>query len=227
MNGVNNVPDALRFGGDQPERFLTAWYGPPQRPMEPTPVQSPVPAALSSWWRQVKRWDDAAPVQNRVPAGDERDGDTLLVGVENQGVWLWGVRDVGHNPLVLERENEPGAPWTLTGEHLDEYLWHFLLVEAVLGAKHALGAANLTRDDVATFLTGWQRVPAKSWRWPGPEHTLWSNDECLALTSVNEPPDTLAGHDAFLSVYAASRNAVGLTRLDRHGIAWDWDASTP
>ena len=38
----------------------------------------------------------------------------LLAGVENQAVWLWGVPDGGSNPLVWERENEPGAGWTRT-----------------------------------------------------------------------------------------------------------------
>ena len=47
--------------------------------------------------------------QNRVPTRREMDGDMLLVGVETQAVWLWGVRDGADNPLVWERYNEPGA----------------------------------------------------------------------------------------------------------------------
>jgi hypothetical protein len=43
-------------------------------------------------------------------------------------VWLWGVRGDGDNPVVWERENETGVEWTETGEHLDEFLWHFTLV---------------------------------------------------------------------------------------------------
>jgi len=43
------------------------------------------------------------------------DGGALLVGIENQGVWLWAVRDDSDNPMVWERENESGQPWTETG----------------------------------------------------------------------------------------------------------------
>jgi len=50
--------------------------------------------------------------QNRVPARRQMDGDKLLVGVEAQAVWLWGVQDGGGNPLIWERENYPGAAWT-------------------------------------------------------------------------------------------------------------------
>jgi hypothetical protein len=35
--------------------------------------------------------------------------------------WWTGTDDDGDNPLVRERENEPGADWTETGEHLDEF----------------------------------------------------------------------------------------------------------
>jgi hypothetical protein len=68
----------------------------------------------ADWHRQAGRWDPPVIRQNRVPASREMDGDMLLVGVENQAVWLWGVRDRGGNPLVWERENEPGAGWTET-----------------------------------------------------------------------------------------------------------------
>src|SRR5581483_3510198 len=100
---------AAAFGPDQPQRFLAAWLGPPSREV-PDPTDGDIPAALLEWHRQVARWDTPVMRQNRVPTRREMDSDVLLVGVEAQAVWLWGALDDGDNPLVWERENEPGRP---------------------------------------------------------------------------------------------------------------------
>jgi hypothetical protein len=128
---------------------------------------------------------------NRVPASREMDGDMLLVGVETQAVWLWGVRDGDGNPLVWERYNEPGAEWAQTQERLDEFLWHFTLVEvAVVGGRYGLGANDVSPAGLARFTSASTALPVKPWRWPGPDQTLWTWGGLLAWTMVNDRPDS-------------------------------------
>jgi hypothetical protein len=83
---ITDVGDDLRlavtFGADQPQRFLTAWLGPPSRDA-PEPASLDLPAALAQWHKQAARWEHPVIRQNRVPARREMDGDMLLVGVEN------------------------------------------------------------------------------------------------------------------------------------------------
>jgi hypothetical protein len=88
----NELPEVVDFGPDQPQRFLTAWFGPPVRDA-PQWAANGLPRALVDWHRQVARWDSPVVQQNEVPFERTMDGDVLLVGIENQRIWLWGVRD--------------------------------------------------------------------------------------------------------------------------------------
>jgi hypothetical protein len=214
---------AVTFGPDQPQRFLTAWLGPPQQDM-PGSATSDLPAALAQWHRQASRWDPPVMQQNRVPASREMDAGMLLVGVENQAVWLWGVRDNGGSPLVWERENEPGAGWTQTGERLDEFLWHFTLVEAVFGGRSGLGANDVSPARLARFTNTWTALPVKPWRWPGPDQALWTQDGLLAWTMINDRPDSPVTDASTYSIFVAARSNQDLTHADDAGIAWDWDS---
>lgn len=214
---------AAAFGVDQPQRFLTAWLGPPSRDA-PKPIARDLPAAMAEWHRQVGRWDIPVMRQNRVPTRREMDGDVLLVGVETQAVWLWGVRDDGGNPLVWERENTPGADWTETGERLDEFLWHFTLVDAVFGTRFGLAANDVSPIDVAQFTHGWMALTAKLWRWPGPGQTLWTRDGLLAWTIANERPGSLVTDTSLYVILVSARSSKDLVRIDDSGITWDWDS---
>ena len=162
--------------------------------------------------------------QNRVPARRETDGEMLLVGVENQAVWLWGVLDGGDDPLVWERENAPGAGWTQTGEHLDEFLWHFTLADAVLGERFGLGANDVSSIDLARFTSTWTALHVKPWRWPGPYQALWTWHRLLAWTMVNDRPDSPVTDASTYSILVGARSNQDLTHLDDAGIVWDWDS---
>jgi len=216
----DDLTPAAAFGPDQPQRFLTAWFGPPSRDV-PESAAGDLPAALARWHRQAGRWDPPVMRQNHVPAGREMDGDMLLVGIETQSVWLWGVPDSGGNPLVWERENKPGAGWTETGERLDEFLWHFTLVEAVFGGRLGLGAIDVSRADVARFTTAWTALPMKPWRWPGPDQALWTRDGLLAWTMVNDRPDSPVTEASTYSILVGARSNQDLIHLDDTDIAWD------
>jgi hypothetical protein len=215
---------AVAFGPDQPQHFLTAWLGPPSQGAPPESATSDLPAALAEWHRQAGRWDLQVTRQNRVPASREMDGNMLLVGVENQAVWLWGVPDDGGNPPVWERENEPGAGWTRTGERLDEFLWHFTLVETVFGARFGLGVNDVSPAGHARFTSAWTALPVKPWRWPGPDQTLRTWDGLLAWTMVNDQPDAPVTDASTYSILVAARSNQDLIQLDDAGIAWDWDS---
>ena len=213
----------VSFGADQPQRFLQAWLGPPVRDAAEPPARD-LPAALSHWHRQVARWDVPVMRQNCVPIQREMDGDVLLVGVECQAVWLWGVRETGDNPQVWERENTAGVPWTATGEHLDEFLWHFTLVEAVFGTRYGTGANNVTRAEHDRFTSDWTRIDVTAWQWPGPDHALWTRDGLLAWTMVNDRPGAPVTDESYYSIFVAARSNYQLADMGDAGIGWDWDS---
>jgi hypothetical protein len=213
---------AAAFGPDQPQRFLTAWLGPPSRDA-PESTASDLPAALTEWHRQVGRWDSPVMRQNRVPAHRRMDGDVLLVGLENQGVWLWGVRDEGDNPLVWERESKQGANWTETGERLDEFLWHFTLVDAVCGTRFGLAANDVNSIDLARLTSTWTALNVKPWRWPSPRHTMWVWEGLLAWTMVNNRHSPVTEASTY-SIFVGARSNLDLVHVDDSNIAWDRDS---
>jgi hypothetical protein len=162
--------------------------------------------------------------QNRVPAHRELDGGVLLVGVECQAVWLWGAREPGDNPQVCERENTARKSWTPTGENLDEFLWHFTLVEAVCGTTYGMAANNVTRVEHDQFTSGWAGIDVRPWRWPGPDHALWTRNGLLAWTMVNDRPDALVTDDSCFSIFVAARSNNHLAAVGDAEIEWDWDS---
>jgi hypothetical protein len=218
---TDDLLSAVTFGSDQPQRFLARWYGPPsQEPSDPEPSELPQP--LVEWRRQVARWGESMVMtQNRVPPTPRWDADVLVVGVETQSMWFWGVRGEDPNPWVLERENEPGTSWTSTGERLDEFLWHFTVVEQVFGSRWGLGAIDVARGQVESFVSGWTRVDARPWRWPGPDSALWVRDHLLAWTMVNGHPGSQVDESSLYGVFVAARRPEDLDRLDDSPIEWD------
>jgi hypothetical protein len=164
--------------------------------------------------------------QNRVESTGYMDGDVLVVGVEAQAVWLWGVRPGDDNPLVLERENEEGRPWTGTGEALDEFLWHFSLVDAVFGPDFGAAANDVSAEDFATLLERWTPLDVHAWRWPAPQQQLWVCGDVLAWTMVNERPDSPAIATRRYSVLVAGLSAAALSDALGTWAGWDWDSRT-
>jgi hypothetical protein len=164
--------------------------------------------------------------QNRVEPTGDMDGDVLVVGVEAQAVWLWGVRPGDDNPLVLERENEQGRPWTETGEVLDEFLWHFSLVDAVFGTGLGAAANDVSAEDFATLVERWTPLDVRAWRWPAPQQQLWVCGGVLAWTMVNDPPDSPVTETSRYSVLVAGLSAAALSDALGTWAGWDWDSRT-
>lgn len=216
------------FGPDQPQRFLTAWFGPPARDVPESTTRfltaAHFPAALAEWHRQVARWDSPVMRQNQVPTRRELQGNMLLVGVENQRVWLWGVQHDSDNPLVWERSNEPGARWTKTRERLDEFLWHFTLADVAVGGFYGLAAFDVSAADLARFTDAWTPLDAKPWRWPGPDQTLWTWDGLLAWTMVNDWPGSPVTGTSLYNILVGARSNGDLAPVDDAGIEWAYDS---
>src|SRR5687767_5370387 len=163
---------------------LAAWIGPPRGSIQKLQTLDALPGALVRWHEQVSAWGYSAVVhQNEVPAECRMDGDVLLVGIENQAFWVWGVREPSEdNPWVVERENDERAEWTDVDERLDEFLWHFTLIEAVMGAPHGCWAMGVGWQQLARFTKGWTAVDVKGWRWPAQQQSFWTRYGLLAWT---------------------------------------------
>jgi hypothetical protein len=215
----DDLEAATAFGADQPERFLTAWFGPPARPAAEVPDELPEP--LRRWHQLAGRWDRPLLRQNQIPAERQVDGDLLLVGIETQAVWLWGV---DASVAVFERENTDGAEWTPTGEGYDEFLWHFVLVEAVFGGELGAGANNVAANGFPRLAATWAPIDVRPWRWPGPDHRLWVRDGVLAWTVVNDSPDAAVNESSYYSIFIGARSNDELVILDDLGIEWDWSS---
>lgn len=208
----DDLASAITFGADQPERFLTAWFGPPSQPA--AVVSGDLPAPLRRWRQLASRWDRPLLRQNRIPVAATMDGDMLVVGVETQAVWLWGVDPTG---AVFERENTDGAAWT-------QFLWHFVLVEAVFGTEIGAAVNDADASTVTRLATTWAPVEVRPWRWPGPDHRFWVRDGVLAWTVVNDAPGAAANETSHYSIFVAARSNSELTAIDNLGIDWDWDS---
>lgn len=213
------LTDALERQLGQPERFLTFWFGQPAHAPSPDGFDD-LPEPLASWQRALRRWHPSPLRQNRLPEQRERDGGHVLVGVETQAVWLWGVRADSDDNEVWERENEPDALWTRTGESLHEFLWHFLLVEAVLGGDHGCALNNGSPQDLAVVTADCVRLAIKPWRWPGPEHALWQRGDALLWTMANDYPGSEPPHDSY-SIFIAARSNEELPGFEDADINWD------
>lgn len=216
----DDLVSAFAFGADQPERFLTAWFGPPARPRL-TAVLDELPEPLRRWHQLAGRWDQPLLIQNQVPNQAEYDGDLLVVGVETQAVWLWGADDAGY---VFERENTEGARWTSTGELYDEFLWHFALIDAVFGGEIGAGASNVSGEVVDRLVDTWEPVDARPWRWPGSDQRLWSRDGVLAWTFVDDVRDAEPRGSSAHAIFAAARSTDELDVLRELNVEWDFSS---
>ena len=72
-----------------------------------------MPRSLRTWFATTGRWAKLVMTQNQVLSGDhpEVEDGKLVVWVENQGVWEWGVDPDSDDPEVYDRENEDDEPW--------------------------------------------------------------------------------------------------------------------
>jgi hypothetical protein len=177
--------ELLKVTSDSLERFLTRWYGPPDRP--PAPVHDAavsMPSALRHWYEVTGRW--SVPVVHHnllLPPGElEMLDGKLLFWVENQGCWEWATEAAGDDPPVYDREpSEDPTPWLLTSKSLATFLVHVAVFEALVGVPHhAMTAHPIPQDQVDTLLQGLTPLRGVTWRWPSLGYGLYAGDGILA-----------------------------------------------
>jgi hypothetical protein len=222
------VRDPSTESGDRLWSFLVSWYGPPSSPpAREAPEFGDLPRSIRRWHQFEQAWGFPLSLQNRIATEDSTSVDhgKRVIAIENQAVWLWGVDPTEPTTTVYERENDRDEPWTPIAENVDDFLLHFAMVEAVLGAPVGATIIDATvrqRDEV---LTGFSRVQVATWRWPGPEHALWQRPSAMALSCANARPDEQIGDDATYSVFIGARQPDPLAFLGDLPVPWDhtWD----
>lgn len=218
--------DVLDCACPRLDRFLTRWYGQPDRGAAPA-VQTGhrMPRPLCEWFQVVSRWSRPIAVQNRVLGVDEvwvEDG-RLVFWVENQGVWLWGVDLEGDDPRVYDRENEPGRPWQPTSVTLSVFLVHVAVFEAVWNAQFGAVAAWITPDRLDEVLAPLTPIPGAAWRWPSPRHQLYVGDEVLAFAGPNYGAGETAETAEYREVFVAGAEPSAVRYLSTiNNVEWDW-----
>jgi hypothetical protein len=149
--------------------------------------------------------------------------------VENQGVWLWACDCAGDDPAVFDRENQPGKLWRPTGAVLSTFLLHVAVFEAVMGARHFAGAAELTPDQLDAVPAPLRPLPMPAWRWPAAGHRLHAGEGLLAFAGPNPGPgetaETTAVRELFLAAQGAERLEYARSLEGVEWAAWSWSGA--
>jgi hypothetical protein len=174
-------------------------------------------------------WDRPLIHQNHMvdPTKVEIEGDKALFYVENQGVWLWAYQvNSTQDPMVFDREAEPGRAWHSTSEQLSQFLVHVTVFEAILGAPIGASSFDCTRAQLDQILMPLVPVALPAWRWPGPEHRLYCGTDVLAVAGVVDMPGSPTRADSRFEVFLAGASLEALAFLDELPIAWDHSSRT-
>ncbi|MFF0465794.1 hypothetical protein [Streptomyces mexicanus] len=181
LRSVPGLPDLrwLRHVNDNRavalEQFITGWYPdtghaacPPSMP-EPS---RPLPDGLKQLYRLARQQPAVLGSQNRiVPEHELRTdhlGELLVFGVENQGVFSWGLLWTRYepepDPTVWFREFTE-AP-IAEQEPLSGFLIQFSLFEAAMGAEYTALADRLTTRQAEQLTARLHPVPLRPfWPW--------------------------------------------------------------
>jgi hypothetical protein len=214
---------------DSLERFLTGWYGQPNREAGVVAADEvEVPRPLGAWYELASRWSMPLTGQNQLLGPDDVyvDDGKLVFWVENQGVWLWAADPAGGDPAVFDRANEPGEPWEPTGVTLSTFLLHVAVFEAIMGARYQASAAWVTPQQLDAVLAPLRPLPMRPWRWPQAGARLYAAERLLGFACPNPGPGETARTAARRGVFLAAQTTGALDHARRiEGVTWDiwWD----
>jgi hypothetical protein len=209
---------------DSVERFLTRWYGPPDRPSSSSAAEPGLPGPLRRWFETTSRWSRPVATQNHVLARPTPADGMRVFWLENQAAWQWAIdsHDPDDDPAVHDRENAAGAAWQATGATLSTFLVHIAVYEAVMGAGCSASACWVTPGQLDEILRPLQPLPMPSWRWPVAGHRLYAGDGLLAFAGPNpepgETPETAAMHEVWIAADRPGRLAHVAAMAD---VEWD------
>jgi hypothetical protein len=180
-----------------------------------------MPSPLRAWFATTSAWSRLDVSQNHVLDTAIIEDGKLLVWVENQGVWEWGVDPDGDDPDVYDRENEPGTAWQRTGVRLSTFLIHVAVFEAIFNARHGASTATVSRRRCQDILAPLRPIPHAIWRWPTRGSHLLAGDGVLALAGpwdYHEDPEA-----SDWEVFLAARDHSTIEYLaDLPDIEWAW-----
>lgn len=200
------------------EAFLTGWYPPAGDDERPGLDASPhLPRALSRLYGIAARRPGVLGVQNRLLPEPEtvsdRLGESLVLGVENQGGFVWALRgtkeEPGSDPTVWFRvgDGEPVAE----EEPLSGFLIQFSLYEAALGADYVALPLPLTAAEVDRFTRGLTPVPLRPFR-PDARMRFYVAPGLVVWVMGGEGPE--------FDVWAGAGHRSALRRLADLPVAW-------
>ena len=214
---LNPTPDSLR-------RFLSRWYGPPDRPHATVVVDLGLPQPLRDWHETTSRWSRPLTSMNRIvqPYPDDYEPSVNVFWVENQAVWLWGYQtDAAADPIVLDRENEPGKPWASTQTPLSRFLLQVAVFEALMGAQFGACAIDIAKSAVDAITNPLLPVPTHAWHWLN-DAGLWVGDGILVMSAVNDRPGTRPTPASRWWVQIGATAVDQLEYLDSLSVEWVW-----
>ncbi|PPK65025.1 hypothetical protein V5P93_004230 [Actinokineospora auranticolor] len=206
--------------GDSLARFLTRWYGPPDR--QSVLDGSRAPGPLRDWFEVTSRWSTPVATQNRVLSEPWLEDGKLVFWEENQGAWSWAIDADGDDPPVYDRENVDGAVWQPTGEPLSTFLLHVAVFEAVMGSAFGACACVVSQAQWEGIVAPVHPLPMPDWRWPARGHRLYAADGLLAFGGPNPGPGETAETATAREVWVAADKPARLAYLTKiENLEWD------
>jgi hypothetical protein len=203
------MEELLNITSDSLNRFLTRWYGNPDRPISTdhrAAIKMPPP--LRVWHEVTSQWSSNVATFNQPlnPHELEIEDGKLLFWVENQGCWTWATAMDGDDPIVFDRQpSSDPEPWQPTGEILSEFLLHATVFEAITGSPNQMYTEHITEDVLSQIISDLQPLPLPLWRWPSLDVRILVGTNTLAQVSdslISTPNDSSRRFD--ISIAAPS-----------------------
>ncbi|MZD09702.1 hypothetical protein GTW43_32165 [Streptomyces sp. SID5785] len=217
------MEELLNITSESLSRFLTRWYGDPDRPISANLGAAKMPLPLRAWHEIASQWSTPVTTLNHPldPSELEIEDGKLVFWVENQGCWTWSTNINGDDPIVFDRQ--PGSdhePWAPTGETLSEFLLHATVFEAIVGAPCQMYVENITEEVLSRIASEVSPLPLPHWRWPSADVRILVGTGLLAQVSdsmTSGPSDTIRRFD--VTIAAPSSDALeSLSNLA--GVPW-------
>ncbi|MET7420920.1 hypothetical protein [Dactylosporangium sp. NPDC005555] len=189
-------------------RFVSRWYGLPDRPRSPLDLPA-MPEPLAEWHRVAARYSLPLSRDHAMTAPADLDGSgspglvRFWSGTDDWYSYAPGSSD----PQVIENDTvETGLP-------LSRFLVYAAVYEATYTPLHGLVRMSPAPDELRQVKLRLRELDDPLWRWPSPETRYHGDDDLLAHLG----PDR---------VVIAARHRDALGRFDGLGLPWDWDTRT-
>jgi hypothetical protein len=192
---------------DSLARFVSRWYGLPDRPLRPLDLPLDLPRPLADWHRVASRYSlplsrdhEMLPPWDLTPSGDLV---RFWSGTDDWYSYPPGPAD----PLVVENDT------TSTGLPLSRFLVYAAVYEATYAPLHGLVYMSPSPPELRQVRLRLRELDDPLWRWPDPNTRYYGDDDLL-------------GHLGPDRIVLAARHRDALGRFDGLDLPWDWDTRT-